>query len=304
MVVSTAVAEERGTLSLTWENDVFSGQDRHYTNGLRAAYVTAPVEPNRLETMFADDGAIVRRSFALGQQIYTPQDIFTPVPEEDDHPYAGYLFGEAAILTENDGRWDLFTVELGLIGPEALGEEAQNWVHKQLEFKQAEGWDNQLATEATLNFAYDWKGRPIAEGRIAGLEMEITPVAGGSAGTVTTNARGGAMFRVGPNLISNFGPARVRPSLTGSGHYTQGGQWYAFIGIEGRVVIRDTFVDGSLWNEGPSTEKEPLVGDVQAGFAFDIGRTQFSWTMVGRTKRYEAQDKLDAFGAFSMSVKL
>ena len=291
-------------MTLTIENDVFSGQDRHYTNGLRAAYVTAPIEPNRFERLFAEEGDVVRRSFALSQQIYTPQDIFTATPDEDDHPYAGYLFAETAVLTERDGRWDLFTVELGVIGPAALGEQAQNWVHEQLGFMQAEGWDNQLENEITMNLAYDWKGRPIAEGRLMGLDMELTPAAGGSIGTVSTNARGGAMFRVGPNLVSNFGPAHIRPSLTGSGHYARGGQWYAFVGIEGRLVIRDTFVDGSLWNEGPSTDKEPFVGDVQAGIAFDIGRTQFSWTMVGRTKRYQAQDKMDAFGAFSISVKL
>lgn len=302
--VGMAAAEERGTLTFTLENDVFSGQDRHYTNGLRVGYVTAPVEGNAFDRAFAKDGDVIRRGFAASQQLYTPDDILVEVPDEDDHPYAGYLFGEYSVLTENDGQWRLLTVELGVIGPWALGEETQNWFHRARGYAEAEGWDTQLDNEAAFNLSYDWKGRPWAEARWAGLDMELTPVAGASLGTVDVNARVGAMVRLGPNLGSDFGPARIRPSLTGSGHYNRSGLWYVFAGIEGRVVGHDVFIDGSLFQDGPSTDKEIFVADAQAGIAVQVGRAQIAWTMVGRTKRYQAQDEADVFGAVSIGFKL
>lgn len=299
-----AGAEERGTLTLTAENDVVSGQDRHYTNGLRVAYVTAPVEPTRWERALTGADAVIRRSFSLSQQIYTPQDIFTETPDPDDHPYAGYLFGEAAVLSERAGRWDLFTLELGVIGPAAMAEETQNWFHRRMHFLEAEGWDHQMDNEVAVNIAYDWKGRPWAEGKVVGLDIELTPVAGASLGTVDINVRGGAMVRLGPALQPSFGPARIRPSLTATGHFSPAESWYVFAGVEGRAVAHDVFLDGSLFQDSPSTAKNPLVGDAQAGIVFSLGRAQLSWTMVARSKRYEAQESSDAFGAFSVSFKL
>ncbi|MEM9285356.1 MAG: lipid A deacylase LpxR family protein [Pseudomonadota bacterium] len=299
-----AGAEERGTLTFTVENDVFSGQDRHYTNGLRVGYVTAPVGGSAFERMFAGDEDVVRRGFAAGQQIYTPDDIFVDVPDEDDHPYAGYLFGEYSVLTENARQWRLFTVELGVIGPWALGEETQNWFHRTFGYAEAEGWDSQLDNEPALNLSYDWKGRPWAEGQWGALDIELTPVAGASLGTVDINARLGAMLRLGPRLGSDFGPARIRPSLTGSGHYSASGPWYVFAGVEGRAVGHDVFIDGSLFQDGPSTDKETFVVDAQAGIALRMGRAQIAWTMVARSKRYQTQDEADVFGAVSIGFKL
>lgn len=299
-----AVAEERGTLTFTVENDVFSGQDRHYTNGLRVGYVTAPVSGNAFERWFASDDETIRRGFAASQQIYTSEDILEEFPDEDDHPYAGYLFGEYSVLTEDDGRWRLLTIELGVIGPSALGEETQNWFHRTFGYEEARGWDQQLDDEAAFNLSYDWKGRPWAEGSMGILDIELTPVAGLSLGTVDVNARAGAMVRLGPNLGSDFGPARIRPSLTGSGHYRQTGSWYLFAGIEGRVAGHDVFVDGSLFQDGPSTDKEVFVADAQGGLAIRVGRAQIAWTMVARTKRYQAQEEADVFGAASIGFKL
>jgi hypothetical protein len=308
--LADAAADERGTLTTTVENDVVSGQDRHYTNGLRLAYVTAPVKPNALERWLgglrAEEGT-VRRSFAAGQSIYTPENIFTAKPLPGDHPYAGHLFAEAALLTEKNGRWDLYTLEVGIVGSAALAEETQNWFHRSFDFIEAQGWDSQLENEAAINFSYDWKGAPVAKGEVGTLDWEVTPAAGLSLGNVAVNARAGGMLRIGDSLDPNFGPARIRPSLTGSGHYAEnpGFGWYAFAGVQGRVVGHDIFLDGSLFRDDETgVEKNSFVADAQAGLALTYGRAQLSWTYVHRTERYEAQNGADAFGALSLSIKL
>lgn len=83
---------ERGTWSLTFENDVFGGSDRDYTNGVRVDYVRPR---NRLTAFgrfgrdnldwFTDSGDWYE-SFAIGQNIYTPEDISDPVPPPASAP--------------------------------------------------------------------------------------------------------------------------------------------------------------------------------------------------------------------------
>ncbi|NRA30273.1 MAG: lipid A deacylase LpxR family protein, partial [Parvularculaceae bacterium] len=156
------------------------------------------------------------------------------------------------------------------------------------------------------NLAYDWKGRPLAQGQAGQINWEITPAAGASLGTVATNVRGGAMLRFGDNLEPNFGPARIRPSLTGAGHFNAADpvDWYAFVGVQGRAVAHDIFLDGSLVrDDSPSIAKNTYVADVQAGFALTQGGIQLSWTYVHRTERFQGQRGADDFGAFTLSTK-
>jgi len=300
---------EAGTLSFTVENDVFSGTDRHYTNGLRVAYVTGEKAPTALERFVAGDraeNANFRRSFSVGQSMYTPESYHMETPVEGQHPYGGNLFGEYAFMTEDNGRWDLFTLEVGVVGDWSFAEETQNWFHQTLGFVQAEGWDHQIENEVTVNVAYDWKGRPLAQGRAGSLGWELTPAAGASVGTVATNARGGVMLRFGDNLDPSFGPARIRPSLTGSGHFNRANpfDWYAFVGVQGRAVAHDIFLDGSLFrDDSPSVEKNDFVTDVQGGVTLTWGGAQLSWTYIHRTERFEGQNGADGFGALTLSTK-
>lgn len=304
-----ASQDDGGTLSVTVENDVVSGRDRHYTNGLRLAYVTAPKQPTAFERLIGGKRTtegLFRRSFAVAQSIYTPEHYLAETPPADDHPYAGHLFGEYALLTETDGRFDLITIEVGVVGPWARGEEVQNWFHRTIDVYEAVGWEHQIGNEVTVNLAYDWKGKPVAEGKAAGLQWELMPTAGASLGTVAVNARAGGMFRIGDRLTPNFGPARIRPSLTGSGHFDRANpfDWFAFIGVQGRIVGHDIFLDGSLFQaDSPSTDKSLFVGDVQGGAAVTWGAAQLSLTYVHRTERYLAQDGADGFGALTLSFK-
>lgn len=85
----------RGTLNFVLENDVFYDTDRNYTNGVRAAWLSAPdIAPEwalraaRRFPFFPEDGT-VRASYVIGQNMYTPQDINISNPPLDDRPYAG-----------------------------------------------------------------------------------------------------------------------------------------------------------------------------------------------------------------------
>lgn len=299
-----------GTLTYTLENDWFGGQDRNYTNGFRYAYVTGPLEPSRLESRLVRDPrreTTFRRSFALAQTIHTPDNIFTVHAQPDDHPYSGYLYGEYAAMAEKDGAWEIVTIEVGVVGPWALGEEVQSLYHDATGREVPMGWSHQHPNELVANVSYDRKMKPLLKARVALLGFDLTPSYGATVGTVKVNAQAGAMLRIGNRLGSDFGPARIRPSLTGSGHFSdaQPFGWYVFAGAQARAVGHDLTLDGSLFRDDvPSADKRFLVGDIQYGAALQLGPIQLGWTSVRRSERFVGQGGPDRFGAISVSLKL
>jgi len=309
MAKAEAPTRDLGTFTYTLENDWFGGQDRNYTNGFRYAYVGAATDPSGFERWLIRDAKrqkSFRRGFAFAQTIYTPDNIFTPNNQPDDHPYVGYLFGEYSAMAEKKGAVDIVTFEFGVVGPQALGEELQSWYHQATDRDVPEGWDNQHPNESVFGISYDRKAKPLFAQDAGFLTLEVTPSYGFSLGTMAINARAGAMVRLGNRKGSDFGPARIRPSLTGSGHFdlSQPAAWYVFAGVQGRAVAHDLSLDGSLFQDDvPSVEKETWVSDLQYGYAVQLGRLQFAWTSVRRTERFVGQEGPDRFGAISVSLK-
>lgn len=136
-----------------------------------------------------------------------------------------------------------------------------------------------------------------------GLGADFTPYAGGNVGNVLTQAAAGGMLRVGFDLPADFGPPRIRPSLTGSDYFLPQRDfgWYLFAGVEGRAIARNIFLDGNTFRDGPHVSKKPLVGDLQMGVAMAIGGTRVSYTHVFNTKEFYGQRGGDTFGSFSVS---
>ncbi len=111
--------------------------------------------------MRASPGNVTRIGFAVGHSIFTPQDTeaFGPLP--DQHPYAGWLYGDYSVLVERDGSvLDMLTVSAGVVGPAALGEEVQNNFHRLINGDRVNGWNNQLRNEPGLTLTYERRWRP------------------------------------------------------------------------------------------------------------------------------------------------
>lgn len=135
------------------DNDIkFS--DGYYTNGIAWKYSYI-----KNENMWIDDSVSVWTNYVFGQKLYTPSDIFIP-PEsytEYDRPYAAWLyFGiEEERAYKNKSRL-LYSILVGALGKYAMGEEAQNGVHRFLGLKTAEGWETQIADSigVQINISY------------------------------------------------------------------------------------------------------------------------------------------------------
>ncbi|MFP4360513.1 MAG: lipid A deacylase LpxR family protein [Alphaproteobacteria bacterium] len=308
----TAATEEVGTLSFTLDNDLFAGSDRYYTNGVRLAWRSPAASPpgwlaalEPLGRAFMPPDAARRWGLALGQSLFTPEDIARENPDPDDRPYAAWLYGAVNLSSAQATSLSRLELQLGVVGPAALGEEAQNTVHRINRGQEAEGWDFQLANEPGGNAIASriWRyNHPLAgeDGFAVGALPSLTA----SLGNVQTHAAAGLLLRAGWGLNADFGPPRIRPSVTGSAFVDaeerSGG--YVFAGVEGRAVARDLFLDGNTFQDSRSVDKKPLVTEASVGAAWLFPGGRLSYTHVFRTEEFRRQESTSSFGSLSLSL--
>jgi lipid A 3-O-deacylase len=314
---------ESPRITIIEENDALAPNptDRWYTQGFEAHYLSTPIATGTgadllLPGTYLDPGSFRTRRFDLffGQELFTPVDLTRNPPDPTDRPYAGWLYAGFGLLQETDRRTlDHFEVQLGVVGPAALGEEVQNGFHNLINGvisqHMAAGWGSQLSNEPGVVLSYEKKWRfsmPLGWG----FGFDAIPELGASVGNVYTYGEAGAMLRFGRNLNADYGPARMRPSLSGTTWFDPSQLegplgWYVFVGAQGRAVARDIFLDGNTFVNSARVNKETLVGDLSGGLSFfwsDLTKVDF--VLTWRSKEFTTQAEPDRYGGINISFKL
>ncbi|MFV0423325.1 lipid A deacylase LpxR family protein [Oleidesulfovibrio sp.] len=309
-----------------FENDLFADTDQYYTNAVQMTVVSQDLPtlaaddmlPDQLDTFLnslpleAGKDSQYNVSLTLGQHIYTPSDTQTTELLENDRPYAGYLYGALGMHAKRDDRLDSLVVTLGVVGPAALGEYAQNTVHSVRDIPTAKGWENQLNNEPGLMVTYEraWRLNPDGSGR--GWGWDVIPHAGITAGNVMTYANTGGEVRLGYNLPADFGTSLIRPGAAigaptadddprlQSGAESFG--MYFFAGADLRAVAWNMFLDGNTMSTSHHVAKKSLVADFNGGVALMYGRYRISYTHVLRTREFYNQEKAQQFGSLTFAI--
>lgn len=308
-VQATSSEPKQGILVLEYENDLFAGEDRYYTSGVRASWITpsarVPGLLRGLGTMipFFPGRGDIRASWSVGQSMYTPEDIEAAVPDPGQRPYAGWLYASGGLMEETGERLDRLQLTLGIVGPASLAQETQKTVHELMGAPIPQGWDHQLGNELTLMVSYERQWRSMTRAIDHGLRIDVIPHWGGTLGTPLSLVNAGLTLRIGRDLPHDYGPPRIQPALPGSGLFQPRSQrgWYLFAGLDARVVGWNVFLDGNTWRDSPSVDRHPLVADAQVGAVLGLGRVRLAYTHVFRTPEFRNQDERDDFGALSVS---
>jgi lipid A 3-O-deacylase len=317
-----AFSQSRGRLNVVEENDLFYNTDRHYTQGLKLSYVTgtlgeetllnAPIRFLRERTfLFASNETEFddRVEFTfLGQSIFTPININRRNPDQDDRPYAGWLYGGVTLVQNaNDRQLDTLELLVGVVGSYALGRQTQNDFHQLIGQLAAEGWGYQLKNELGLVASWERKWRYSLD-LPAKFAIEVIPEAGLTVGNVFTYASVGGMVRVGRGLKANWGPSMIRPGYSGTGYSAAdrehvGLGFSAFAGGQGRLMGRNIFLDGNTFANGRNVNKNYAVGDFFVGAELFYGNTaRVAATFALRSPEYEDQPNSDAFGSIQAGI--
>jgi lipid A 3-O-deacylase len=316
-----ARADDKSHVTALEENDsLYFNSDKHYSQGLRLSYLGPDVQPDSFWSgafgLFGWAGPTVMdstrdqsRHYALefGQSLFTPENKTLRPSDPRDRPYAGWLYVGASLLQETDKRMlENLELQLGAVGPVALGKETQNTFHQLIGQDKAEGWSTQLQNEPGINLSYERKWRlKLLGGGVDGID--IIPEAGATVGNVFTYGEAGGLLRIGHNLETDYGQVRIRPSLSGTDYFNSdymAGEYgyYFYAGTQGRVVGQNIFLDGNSFRTSRSVTKKPLVGDLQAGFAFFTSSAfRLDFSVARRTEEFQGQRTPDVIGTAALS---
>ena len=300
--------DSKGIFSATLENDLVSDNDFGYTNGVRFSYLSSERVPDWLSDtaelipFFAPDGE-QRMSFAVGQSMFTPEDITVRDPDPRDRPYAGFLYGSLGLINDTGKTLDNLQLTAGIIGPGSFAEQTQEFVHDLVDTRDPAGWSKQLKTEPGIILNYDRAWRNLAQFGEGRWGVDFTPSAGVSLGNVYTYASAGGIVRFGQDLPVDYGPPRIRPNLPGSDFFkpTDDFGWYIFAGTEGRAIARNIFLDGNSFKDSRSVDKKYFVADILGGVAVTFGENRIAYTQVYRTEEYHNQAENAEYGSLTYS---
>jgi lipid A 3-O-deacylase len=309
------------THTFYFENDLFNGTDSNYTNGVKYSVISPDLSPGvkegrlpRKVLEYIHRIPFIKESlpelthqveFSFGQNMFTPTDTARSDLVEDDRPYAGWLYISTSYHRKYDTDeivkfMDTVEVQLGVIGPASLAEDTQRIVHKWREIPVPKGWDNQLKNEPGIAAVFErkWLFHPVGPKMSA---LGAIAHAGGALGNVYTYLNTGLEIRMGWNLPKDFGVSLIRPA--GSTRLSIGKDFalFGFGAVNGRLVIRDIFLDGNTFRDSHSVDKEPFVADLAAGIAMQFGNVMLTWTEVMRTREFRGQGTSHSFGAIALS---
>ncbi|MEQ8234396.1 MAG: lipid A deacylase LpxR family protein [Gammaproteobacteria bacterium] len=315
------------TFTLMFENDLFGDSDAQYTNGIRLSWLSPDLKAlesggavpawllglvsrlNAFErSLVGDEARQFNLGFAIGQLMFTPNDTQATALVTDDRPYAGWLYGALAFVSKNDHVADTLEIQLGMIGPASLAEDAQKFVHDIRDLPLPRGWDNQLDNEPGLVVYYERKWRLWRANLFDDLGYDVIGHAGVALGNVYDYVAAGGEVRFGWRLPHDFGTSLIRPGgdanapAIASGTRQRGLGVYTFAALGGRFVARDIFLDGNTFSDSHDVDKKNVVGDFIVGASVVWREFKLSYAQVFRSREFDGQERHHNFGSLTLSL--
>ncbi len=138
---------------LNYENDLFSGSDEYYTQGVNLEWVSTNMRPLR-HILVAPKKNSNLIGLALEQDVYTPSNITSSTILQGDRPFAATLTLKAFAISMNSDKRSMLTSALavGVIGPAAGGYETQKSIHEVTNGVEPQGWQYQIENDLVLNY--------------------------------------------------------------------------------------------------------------------------------------------------------
>jgi len=317
-------AVDSGVFSLYFENDLFTGTDRQYTNGVRLTWISSELKTSqknsrltrRIYSITKNFFFINKRKFkhfisiSIGQNIYTPNDIKLSKPINEDRPYAGITYFGVGFNSQSNSTLHSLEFDVGIVGPQSGAEECQKIVHKIIGATHPNGWANQLKDELGLGITYDYKLKLLKSSINQNFGYDLIMHMGGSLGNVYTGAGSGVEMRFGWKLPRDFGVYFIRPcssSLDSIGKYHsnffhhQQFRIYFFGSVDGQAVLRNIFLDGNTFQNSPRVEKKPFTAKIMTGMTIYIRHFKVSSALVWQTKSFKTQRENHVYGSINLS---
>ncbi len=316
--LSPLSAEEKNDFAferfnLYFENDIFDQTDKGYTNGVKfsAIYqVDTEVYPFFKIPFLYDSSKNHFVTLSMGQDIFTPEDTNATIPDPNDSPYAGWLYAGMSWQQADAKNSDTLELQLGIVGPAALGEQIQNGIHAKTGSAIANGWEHQLKNEPGVILSYEHRWRNVTDELFWGLNADAIPFAGLALGNVLTYLNTGAAVRFGWNIPHDFGKSNTHSAQEaglpafdkGDTRHRSNTSFYFLAVYDVGYIARNIFLDGNTFKDSASVpDRDYFIGEFTAGVGVNIYDVHIALMNTHKTKDFGLDTKGFSFGTIVIS---
>lgn len=322
LCVSSAAFGEptSGAISVTIENDAFTGSDDAYSNGVGLTWTSRNVaslshdNPARAWAKawaflpgVSGPGTERYVSLTLAQEIHTPEDITLESPPLDDRPYAGILYLDSVVYRRSPRMNDAWTLRIGVVGPASHADDTQTWFHDVIDADEPRGWDTQLPNEMIFNVGYTANFAGPAGIVSERVRWRVTPMLTAEAGTYATLVGAGAMFEIGYNMpeaahaLSSLRSGLNAASVVGWREDERELSIVGNIGIAGYSVARFLPLDGTYFRDSRSVDYDPTIAVVSGGVTVRHGDYALNFNLAFSESSINGREDTVEFGALTLS---
>ncbi len=237
--------DKKSRIVLEIENDMLFNTDSYYTSGQALSYTNKNFKktPTQLLLNLIIKKDVDITGIGFQQRIYTPYSIEQPNLIDNDRPYSAYILLTNYSVFINVKHKIILSNELGIgvMGPAALGEQSQSFIHKLIDSPAPIGWENQLNNAFLIDYTFrlekSFFNGFVAEHFIPYLETRI--------GTLTDNVKLGMKLRFGnknKSVLDHANKRSIERKLS----------WEWILGANLKGVFYDATLEGGLFNKDES----------------------------------------------------
>lgn len=281
------------------DNDAYLayGQDRYYTNGLFITFRRA-MDQSELNS------ELNKRIWEIeaGQKMYNPRSGNVPDISKVDRPFAAYLYAGGSLNWLYNSEKNLkVSLQVGTIGPSALGEDAQVFLHKVIGFYPIKGWDTQIKDEIGVNAMIEYNQ---LLHRSNSLNTDFTLTTDLNVGNTFAGGGAGILFRAG-KLNQLFNSASMNSTVSNHARVKPLNEKEFFFYSKPALsyVAYDATTEGGLFrkDKGPVVfGVKPLVFTGQLGAVFSQKRWTADFSVIFKTREIKSNAKAHQYGSIAL----
>lgn len=276
----TAALKEENYFRLKYDNDLFARTDRYYTQGITLDFIHPVIKRSPLSFILIK----LKKSDFNYFGCHLQQDVFTPKSIRykggqiyyGERPFTAILLFAHSLNSINSHKNMLVATQLdvGLMGPLALGKEEQNAIHKALENNEPLGWENQLSNAPVLNYKLS-----IEKGLIIKKYLVVMAQANSRVGTLYNDLGLGFKIQAG-HFDCWFKPASAK-----------GLNFYFYGSAKSKLVGYNATLQGGLTPRGnvyvlPAASIKRQVIEAAAGIALIYKRLGLQYARYYASKEF------------------
>jgi len=225
-----------------YENDFFSASDKYYTQGVHFELVAPRLAYSPVNhLLIRPRSGYTRYGIGVEHDIYTPANIEKREIQVADRPFASCLILKSFVTNINplDKTRLSSTLSVGIVGPGAVANELQSWVHRVLPRNSVpQGWSNQVQNDVVINYQVNYEKQLLAWRNIFSLNANAMA----RLGTLSDKVAAGGTVMLG-YFDSPFGGVSKKDILS-----LRGFRFYAYDHAVLNAIGYDATLQGGVFN--------------------------------------------------------